>query len=240
MPGGTEGSAGTLGGTGTAVSLHSTHRQEAIALLRFQLRSLIDAGEKGGGLGAPNQLELSNPPSISGPAGRSGVIERARASSPGLPSRPGSPIRQFRRLIPTPCIRFWLDRRVRLRPRLNWKSSSSKSPVSVLVPQDDDHVRQGERHAVIARSGSLFPKDAPPRWSNRDRMTPPNGNYFNIGREFGAHPGAVSGLDFGRKRTRDLPVQESSTANRSSHRRKSAVDRRLAASGEPAGSFISG
>src|SRR6266852_2039711 len=40
IPGGVEGSAGTLGGTGTAVSLHSTHRQEAIALLRFQLRAL--------------------------------------------------------------------------------------------------------------------------------------------------------------------------------------------------------
>src|SRR6266576_1250867 len=41
MPGGAEGSVGTLGGTGTAVSLHSTHRQEAIALLRFQLRALM-------------------------------------------------------------------------------------------------------------------------------------------------------------------------------------------------------
>jgi trehalose/maltose transport system substrate-binding protein len=67
MPGDTEGSAGTLGGTGTAISLHSTHRQEAIALLRFQLRSLMDAGEKGGDLGAPNQLELENPPSIPDP-----------------------------------------------------------------------------------------------------------------------------------------------------------------------------
>jgi trehalose/maltose transport system substrate-binding protein len=56
-----------LGGTGTAVSSHSTHRQEAIALLRYQLRSLIDEGEKGGGVGAANLVELSNPPSISGP-----------------------------------------------------------------------------------------------------------------------------------------------------------------------------
>jgi trehalose/maltose transport system substrate-binding protein len=65
MPGGAEGSAGTLGGTGTALSSHSTHRQEAIALLRFQLRSLIDEGEKDHGPGAPIQVELSNPPSIS-------------------------------------------------------------------------------------------------------------------------------------------------------------------------------
>jgi trehalose/maltose transport system substrate-binding protein len=67
MPGEIEGSAGTLGGTGTAISLHSTHREEAIALLRFQLRSLMDAGEKGGDLGTPNQLELSNPPSMADP-----------------------------------------------------------------------------------------------------------------------------------------------------------------------------
>jgi trehalose/maltose transport system substrate-binding protein len=64
MPGETEGSAGTLGGTGTAISLHSTHRREAVALLRFQLRNLIDAGEKGGDLGGPNQLEVANPPSM--------------------------------------------------------------------------------------------------------------------------------------------------------------------------------
>ena len=65
MPAGSEGSAGTLGGTGTAISLHSTHRQEAIALLRFQLRSLIDAGEKESGPGGPIQVELSDPPSVS-------------------------------------------------------------------------------------------------------------------------------------------------------------------------------
>ena len=64
MPGGTASSVGTLGGTGTGVSSHSTHRQEAIALLRYQLRSLIDEGEKGGP-GAANLVELSNPPSLS-------------------------------------------------------------------------------------------------------------------------------------------------------------------------------
>jgi trehalose/maltose transport system substrate-binding protein len=65
MPGGSDISAGTLGGTGTAVSSHSTHRQEAIALLRYQLRSLIDEGEKGGGSGEANLVELANLPSIS-------------------------------------------------------------------------------------------------------------------------------------------------------------------------------
>jgi trehalose/maltose transport system substrate-binding protein len=65
MPGETEGSAGTLGGTGTAISSHSTHREEAIALLRFQLHNLIDVGEKGSDLGALNPFELSSPPSMS-------------------------------------------------------------------------------------------------------------------------------------------------------------------------------
>jgi trehalose/maltose transport system substrate-binding protein len=66
LPGGAKGSVGALGGTGTAVSVHSTLRDEAITLLRFQLRSLIDEGEKGNGLGVPFQLELSSTPSISG------------------------------------------------------------------------------------------------------------------------------------------------------------------------------
>jgi trehalose/maltose transport system substrate-binding protein len=67
MPGGPGGSAGTLGGTGTAVSLHSTHRQEAIALLRFQLRALMQASEKGRGPDGTEQAEFSDPPSISDP-----------------------------------------------------------------------------------------------------------------------------------------------------------------------------
>ena len=65
MPGGAGGSAGTLGGTGTAVSKHSTHRQEAIALLKFQLRALMQAGEKDGSSGSPMQAELFDPPSMS-------------------------------------------------------------------------------------------------------------------------------------------------------------------------------
>jgi trehalose/maltose transport system substrate-binding protein len=60
MPGG----VGALGGTGTAVSKNSTHRQEAIALLRFQLHSLTQDGEKNGGSGRI-QADFSDPPSIS-------------------------------------------------------------------------------------------------------------------------------------------------------------------------------
>jgi trehalose/maltose transport system substrate-binding protein len=67
MPGGSDGSAGTLGGTGTGISSHSTHLQEAVTLLRFQLRSLIDDGEKAGGPDSPVRVELFNPPSLSDP-----------------------------------------------------------------------------------------------------------------------------------------------------------------------------
>ena len=64
MPGGVEGSVGALGGKGTGVSVHSAHRQEAIELVRFQLRALIQAAETNhGSVGAAQavSLEASNP-----------------------------------------------------------------------------------------------------------------------------------------------------------------------------------
>jgi len=64
IPAGPGGSAGTLGGTGTAISLHSNHRLEAIAFVRFQLRALMQEGENGGGSGTM-QAQFSSPPSIS-------------------------------------------------------------------------------------------------------------------------------------------------------------------------------
>jgi trehalose/maltose transport system substrate-binding protein len=64
LPGGTEGAAATLGGTGTAISSHSTHREEAIALLRFQLRSLIQEGEQAGREKSPIGVKASDPPTI--------------------------------------------------------------------------------------------------------------------------------------------------------------------------------
>ncbi len=85
IPGGVEGSAGTLGGTGTAVSLHSTHRQEAIALLRFQLRALMQASEKEGDTGGPTQAQFFEPPSISDPR-VSPVASNQRASIVARPS----------------------------------------------------------------------------------------------------------------------------------------------------------
>jgi trehalose/maltose transport system substrate-binding protein len=67
MPGGAGGSVGTLGGTGVTISIHSAHRQEAIALLQFQLRGQMQASEKGGGAGAPTRVEFFDPPSILDP-----------------------------------------------------------------------------------------------------------------------------------------------------------------------------
>jgi trehalose/maltose transport system substrate-binding protein len=97
MPGGAGGSAGTLGGTGTAVSLHSTHRQEAIALLRFQLRALIQAGEKDGASGGSMQAEFSDPPSISEPDVSPAAAKR-RASIVARPSvAAGSKFKQVSR-----------------------------------------------------------------------------------------------------------------------------------------------
>ncbi|HLX42423.1 MAG TPA: extracellular solute-binding protein [Bryobacteraceae bacterium] len=63
MPGGPGGLAGTLGGTGTAVSLHTSHRQEAIALLRFQLHALMEVNEAGNGSSGPMQTQFADPPS---------------------------------------------------------------------------------------------------------------------------------------------------------------------------------
>ncbi len=66
MPGGPGGSAGTMGGTGTAISLHSPHRQEAIALLRYQLRALMNASadrDSGSG-GSLHAVEFADPPTV--------------------------------------------------------------------------------------------------------------------------------------------------------------------------------
>jgi trehalose/maltose transport system substrate-binding protein len=88
MPEGAAGSVGTLGGTGTAISLHSTHRQEAIAFLRFQLRTLMQASEKDGGSGDGSmQAEFSDTPSISKPSLSAPGTNR-RASIVARPSVP--------------------------------------------------------------------------------------------------------------------------------------------------------
>jgi trehalose/maltose transport system substrate-binding protein len=74
------GGAGALGGTGTSISLRSAHRQEAIALLRFQLRAQMQAGEKDSASTGPMQAEFSDAPSIaqspSGSIRHTGIIAR--------------------------------------------------------------------------------------------------------------------------------------------------------------------
>ncbi len=62
LPAGQAGSVGVAGGTGTAVSLHSSHPKEAMALLRFQLRALIQASERESGAGSTESADLSFPP----------------------------------------------------------------------------------------------------------------------------------------------------------------------------------
>jgi trehalose/maltose transport system substrate-binding protein len=64
MPAGAAGSAGALGGTGTAVSLRSAHLMEAVALLRFQLRALMLANEKDSASAFHLQAGLLDRPSI--------------------------------------------------------------------------------------------------------------------------------------------------------------------------------
>ncbi len=84
IPGGPGGSAGALGGTGTAVSLHSAHRQEAIALLRFQLHAQMEASEKDSPSGGPMQTVFSSAPSISdSPVSPAESMQRA-----GIVARP--------------------------------------------------------------------------------------------------------------------------------------------------------
>jgi trehalose/maltose transport system substrate-binding protein len=85
MPGGVGGSAGTMGGTGAAVSIRSGHRQEAIEFLRFQLRAQMQASEKGGGSSGAVQVEFTDPPSISDPNASAAEPDR-RASIVARPS----------------------------------------------------------------------------------------------------------------------------------------------------------
>lgn len=69
LPGGSAGSVGTLGGTGTAISAHTAHRQEAVELVRFQLRALMEANEQDAST-TPSGLSLG------GPAQHAGIIAR--------------------------------------------------------------------------------------------------------------------------------------------------------------------
>jgi trehalose/maltose transport system substrate-binding protein len=63
IPGGPIGSAGTLGGSGLAVSKHSSHRKEAIEFVRFMIRAQIHSNREESA--AANQPEIDNVSSAS-------------------------------------------------------------------------------------------------------------------------------------------------------------------------------
>ena len=64
IPGGPFGAAATLGGSGLAVSQHSSHRKEAVELIRFLIRAQIHSNHDEEGAVA-NQSALQNPSSFS-------------------------------------------------------------------------------------------------------------------------------------------------------------------------------
>jgi trehalose/maltose transport system substrate-binding protein len=86
IPGGPGGRAGTLGGSGLAVSQHSAHQQEGIELVRFMTRAQVQSIAQADNNSAtrPAQPEVHDLPSIADPpeqamnAGqhRSGIIRR--------------------------------------------------------------------------------------------------------------------------------------------------------------------
>jgi trehalose/maltose transport system substrate-binding protein len=85
IPGGPGGWAGTLGGSGLAVSAHSLHPQQAIELVRFLVRAQIQSSKQDAGAAAPPEVsdmpsvqDHHNHPNQSGIARRpSGVTGRA-------------------------------------------------------------------------------------------------------------------------------------------------------------------
>lgn len=85
MPGGPGGQAGTLGGSGIAVSRHSIKREEAVELVRFLIREEIRSNQQEqASANLPAQPRVSNLPSLSDPRNfsempgslRSGIVSR--------------------------------------------------------------------------------------------------------------------------------------------------------------------
>ena len=72
IPGGPGGRAGTLGGSGLAVSAHSLHRQEAIELVRFLVRAQIQSSRLDGGATPGAQVDALEVPSVLDPLGQPG------------------------------------------------------------------------------------------------------------------------------------------------------------------------
>ena len=77
IPEGPVGWAGTLGGSGLAVSRHSSHRKEAIELVRFLIRAQIHSNQAEESAVA-NQSELQSLPSVSNARGNPEEAVRTR------------------------------------------------------------------------------------------------------------------------------------------------------------------
>jgi trehalose/maltose transport system substrate-binding protein len=77
IPGGPLGWAGTLGGSGLAVSQHSSHRKDAIELIRFLIRAQIHSNQVEEST-AVNQSDIQSLPSVSNADRNSGEAVRAR------------------------------------------------------------------------------------------------------------------------------------------------------------------
>jgi trehalose/maltose transport system substrate-binding protein len=86
MPGGADGSVGMLGGSGLAVSRHSTHPQEAIELVRFLLRAEIHA-EENDSANQPAEPKGYGLPSVSEALGD---FEKSDGQKRGIVSRPSN------------------------------------------------------------------------------------------------------------------------------------------------------
>jgi trehalose/maltose transport system substrate-binding protein len=86
MPGGADGSVGTLGGSGLAVSRHSTHPQEAIELVRFLLRAQIHS-EENDSANLHAQPQVHDRPSVSETPGD---FEKSDRHKGGIVSRPSN------------------------------------------------------------------------------------------------------------------------------------------------------
>ena len=86
IPRGPGGWAGTLGGSGLAVSRHSVHPQEAIELVRFLIRAQIHSSEEEESTYA-RQPEVHDRPSVSEPHGQSAKSSQQKS---GVVSRPSS------------------------------------------------------------------------------------------------------------------------------------------------------
>lgn len=63
IPGGSLGSAGTLGGSGLAVSKHSSHRKEAIELVRFLIRAQIHSNREESAVATQPEIDNISSPS---------------------------------------------------------------------------------------------------------------------------------------------------------------------------------